>query len=953
MMMHRLNKGPRKNGLSARIKSKMDLYSRNNLQAYEGNPEEMLRKLRQEVGINILFFKMICKNPNPSDNGLIRTIETRFKQAREDLERMEELLLELNPESKSQSSPYQTHRLLNSSSPIRLVKTSSIEGYSESKMEGFNSPNKPSLIHLQNNVPADMENMSPRKLKKEGTLGEGGFTTTMANLNWGNKLRLKYQFFLEDFLGMSIMLLFCRAVYQFEYHQNSSTAVRLLRKALGFSLQLSKDSTHPMHPNNQERIRLYLAKIFITQGNYSDARKLLNDNLNDFQRDLCIRSLKANQENSLDSKALKSLKFLCINMLLMEGLFAQEKNFIKANECLSFIDGILRDSFNNYDTFAQHLNRYSTNKRAIYEMMTNEYFDIQSALKKSDRFGYFDEDYRFADKEEEKQEKARLQAPLQVQYDPERDFRKKKMYEPVLPIKMKYAVLSEARDYDLIRSSKMQKAMFKVQTMSKLKGSHGSTSFLTPFKNDEETNRTLLSKHKSDSKINPKKFILNSEESFRGTEDISPRYQLPSETNLYKRPISAVSTKATKSYFGSEATAQKSHQETDEPSEGFLLRTKRAKPSRPKSAASKPFNSSYQPHVVTTNEYWAKPSKESAAKEKIILDELMGDFMMPRGLKQVYAKKNQSHVQGYLDCDGYFDDLIINKVSEEEKTNLKNFQELRKKCLLAHNKIQFDKDEVTFSKGLLEAKHKNNFSPDQPIPDEQISKYFENEKKITLRRLKIEEEKRKENEKQKRMETQKQLEAKNKLLEVENYETITDPKVIHRDKILHMMYKNPEVFRVNTIVQTINRLKRESEAHESEFMIPSSFQKVFMNKTQKNSALDIATKGIGRAMNELQDQIKASSGGVSLSSATNKKKKFNHSQGNISNLSGNAGGFRSSRKHNCSYQKGLLEKHPGKLAQTTRGLHLKSLKSKKISGGIYEFIKFKQQLDKLEEENKA
>lgn len=77
--------------MQLRIKSKLDFLKRTDLRVYEGHPNELIHKLRQEIGIDLLYLKIYCSR-RLKDRKNFAMMEAKFKQTLEDIQRMETLL---------------------------------------------------------------------------------------------------------------------------------------------------------------------------------------------------------------------------------------------------------------------------------------------------------------------------------------------------------------------------------------------------------------------------------------------------------------------------------------------------------------------------------------------------------------------------------------------------------------------------------------------------------------------------------------------------------------------------------------------------------------------------------------------------------------------------------------------------------------------------------------------
>jgi hypothetical protein len=87
---------------------------------------------------------------------------------------------------------------------------------------------------------------------------------------------------------------------------------------------------------------------------------------------------------------------------------------------------------------------------------------------------------------------------------------------------------------------------------------------------------------------------------------------------------------------------------------------------------------------------------------------------------------------------------------------------MRKKCLKAQNKLAYDKPEFEFARSMLENKNGQFWKPDQDIPDSEIVKFFEDQKNMTLRKIKKQEKEQKTREFDKHKEQERIIQEKTK-----------------------------------------------------------------------------------------------------------------------------------------------------------------------------------------------
>lgn len=87
---------------------------------------------------------------------------------------------------------------------------------------------------------------------------------------------------------------------------------------------------------------------------------------------------------------------------------------------------------------------------------------------------------------------------------------------------------------------------------------------------------------------------------------------------------------------------------------------------------------------------------------------------------------------------------------------------MRRKCLIAQNKLSFDKSEFKFARSMLENKAVLSWNVDQEIPDSEVVKYFEDQKKTVVRKIKKQENEQKHREIEKHKEQERIIAEKTK-----------------------------------------------------------------------------------------------------------------------------------------------------------------------------------------------
>lgn len=191
--------------------------------------------------------------------------------------------------------------------------------------------------------------------------------------------------------------------------------------------------------------------------------------------------------------------------------------------------------------------------------------------------------------------------------------------------------------------------------------------------------------------------------------------------------------------------------------------------------------------------------------------------MKPRSLakleKQSQLRKSQSS-EG-RDCNDYFASVIMDKLVDNER-DMKTYETIRKDCLLARNTQAFDSAEFKFARSLLEKKEARDWKDEVEIPDSEVVKYFEEDKKATWIRIKKDEKIKKTRDLEKLKEQERIVAEKEKKmrdddqskLDLQDYKEMTELKRL-KDTVVGVMYKNPQIFKANTIMQIVNKMKKE------------------------------------------------------------------------------------------------------------------------------------------------
>lgn len=136
--------------------------------------------------------------------------------------------------------------------------------------------------------------------------------------------------------------------------------------------------------------------------------------------------------------------------------------------------------------------------------------------------------------------------------------------------------------------------------------------------------------------------------------------------------------------------------------------------------------------------------------------------MRPRSLAKLEKARGPLPVN---DSNGFFEAQIAQRLAAAD---MKAFGSVRQDCLMARNTLAFDAAEFGFGKSLLEKKAERAWTEPSDIPDAEVVKYFEEDKKAAWRRLKKEEKTKKTREVEKLKEQERIVAEKEKKLRDED-----------------------------------------------------------------------------------------------------------------------------------------------------------------------------------------
>lgn len=157
-------------------------------------------------------------------------------------------------------------------------------------------------------------------------------------------------------------------------------------------------------------------------------------------------------------------------------------------------------------------------------------------------------------------------------------------------------------------------------------------------------------------------------------------------------------------------------------------------------------------------------------------------------------------------------------------------------------------------------------------------------------------------------------------------------KQTHKETMLRVLHNNPEVFKVNQILHTLSRLKKELSGEET-LQHPDELPDSGPNAPPTAQLRD----------DKMQQYVDLS---IKVALAHQfLKLKIEEIQAERHHSS-----KKPPKQARLQSDRGFLLKSDASLACSTTGLHLHRLRSKKMTGGIFELLKLKQRLDALQKE---
>ncbi len=149
-----------------------------------------------------------------------------------------------------------------------------------------------------------------------------------------------------------------------------------------------------------------------------------------------------------------------------------------------------------------------------------------------------------------------------------------------------------------------------------------------------------------------------------------------------------------------------------------------------------------------------------------------------------------------------------------------------------------------------------------------------------------------------------------------------------------MMISNPQVFKTGVLRSTIARIKKEQQTDGSrsparmrsnKASVPTTADPTKLSGEQEEHHRNVTIKVL-----TLHQFIKAAMEKVEHQIATEGNKR---------------------RRPKTDFDRGYLIRSHANLSTSTQGLHLSHLRNKKMTGGIFELIKLKRQIDLLHKQN--
>lgn len=314
-----------------------------------------------------------------------------------------------------------------------------------------------------------------------------------------------------------------------------------------------------------------------------------------------------------------------------------------------------------------------------------------------------------------------------------------------------------------------------------------------------------------------------------------------------------------------------------------------------------------------------------------MIDKYFDEFLISPELRHMRAK--EKHNKGGPDLDGYFKETIQDTLKENPARQSMSFDKMRQKCLVVHNKCEFDNAEVKFCSSVLNSKKLASFKVEQDIvlPDGHISSYFDSFKRKAWRNIRKEEKIKKQRDQEKLEEQKRHLKEKQLLLNREPSEDENNIKILHRNKLLDMMYKNPNIFKVNTIVQRIADMKKAGYDAEDD---PFSIYNQLPPESNPNHPLFSQQSLRTRYFNTAKE-----TNSLTISALQESFGQIPSSKPNLRSLS-----------RELARVNGLLSRG-GRLGGSTRGLAYRQGQANRRMGNLFEV--FRQQKEKEEREGRG
>lgn len=235
---------------------------------------------------------------------------------------------------------------------------------------------------------------------------------------------------------------------------------------------------------------------------------------------------------------------------------------------------------------------------------------------------------------------------------------------PYEPVAMRHFLLCKDPNIHILdRDCPIHKVLGKIR-VSNMLGGHSFAASLKHTENEETTARSQSSASKiAEIKNTYRKQQQNTEDTTQGefTSTLGSGYLHSAD---FKKSL--LSNPSNSKRFSSDIALHRNHTEPRHETVG-------EKPKKHKSGVK--FNSEYKPHILSTevckllSSDWKPHSKESAKKEKEILDTHLATFMKPRGIVKIENRKGTRKLlsANQMDCNEFFSQVITEGLAKKDE----------------------------------------------------------------------------------------------------------------------------------------------------------------------------------------------------------------------------------------------------------------------------------------------